>query len=148
MGGGLLRPSEKKLGDRMNAAVPATIQAVKSSSAAHAKSRALSLYRSILKQGPTIMVNYNVTLPPTALRDRVAWEFRRNADLDDLHMIDMAIFRGQQELDETVKMFKTPTHVWRYIDPEAQKVASDRKIIVGQNTEFLTNFYSNTMSPY
>merc|ERR1711988_1329673 len=132
----------------MNAAVPATIQAVKSSGAAHARSRALALYRNIMKQGPTILVNYNVALPVSALRDRVAYEFRRNADLEDLHMIDMAIFRGQQELDETVKMFKTPTHVWRYIDPEKQKHKNERIIGLGEKSEFLSKFYANDMSPY
>ena len=34
--------------------------------------------------------------------------------------------RGEQELDETVKMFKTPTHVWRYVDPEGVKGKSER----------------------
>merc|ERR1711907_762331 len=131
----------------MNAAVPATIQAVKSGSAGHARSRALALYRNILKEGPTILVNYNVPLPLSALRDRVAHEFRRNADLEDAHLIDIAIFRGEQELDETVKMFKTPTHVWRYIDPEIQKHKSERIIGMGQQSEFLHKFYSNDLSP-
>jgi hypothetical protein len=34
--------------------------------------------------------------------------------------------RGEQELDETVKFFKTPTHVWRYIDPEGVVGKSER----------------------
>ena len=34
--------------------------------------------------------------------------------------------RGEQELDETVKLFKTPTHVWRYIDPEGFAGKSER----------------------
>ena len=32
-------------------------------------------------------------MPYNEVRDRVAHEFRRNADLQDLHMIDIAIFR-------------------------------------------------------
>merc|ERR1711904_165408 len=127
-----------------------TLNAIKSQNAVHARSRVLGLYRKVLKEGPTILVNYNVPLPLSALRDRVAHEFRRNADLTDQHMIDIAIFRGEQELDETVKMFKTPTHVWRYIDPEHVKNIGKNERIIGmkQNSEFLTNFYANKMSAY
>merc|ERR1711865_595513 len=133
----------------MNAAVPATLQAVKSAGAADAKSRALKLYRDVLRQCPIIMHNYNVALPPSALRDRVKHEFMRNSDLTDLHMIDIAIFRGSQELDETIKMFKTPTHVWRYIDPEIQVTASSRnEILMGDQSEFMSKFYNNKLSPY
>ena len=56
--------------------------------------------------------------------------------------------RGEQELDETVKFFKTPTHVWRYIDPEGYKGKSERIVGMPKTTPFLTNFYSNNMSPY
>merc|ERR1711959_477398 len=107
--------------EAMNAAVVAAIPSVKSANASHARTRVLSLFKRILKQTPTIAVNYDISLPTNVLRDRVAHEFRRNADLTDQHMIDIAIFRGEQELDETIKMFKTPTHVWRYIDPEHVK---------------------------
>merc|ERR1711934_449311 len=135
---------------RMNAAVTAAIPAVKSANAGQAKTRVLNLFKRILKQTPVIAVNYNISLPTNVLRDRVAHEFRRNADLTDQHMIDIAIFRGEQELDETVKMFKTPTHVWRYIDPEHVKNIGKNERIIGmkQNSEFLTNFYANKMSAY
>merc|ERR1712072_1379867 len=133
----------------MNAAVPATLNAIKSANASHARGRVLGLYKNILRQVPTIMVNYNI--PPvlaTSLRDRVSHEFRRNSDLEDLHMVDIAIFRGEQELDETVKMFKTPTHVWRYIDPEAYKGKSERLTGMPETSQFLGKFYANNLSPY
>lgn len=97
------------------------------------------------------MVNYHIPGQLSVLRDRVKAEFRRNEDLNDLHMIDIAIFRGEQELDETVKMFKTPTHVWRYIDPEVVKGKNERLLAMGvgkSSSEFMTNFYANTTTPY
>merc|ERR1712167_139460 len=135
---------------KMNAAVTSAIPAVKSASAAHAKSRVLNLFKRVLKQTPVIAVNYNITLPTNVLRDRIAYEFRRNADLTDQIMIDRAIFRGEQELDETVKMFKTPTHVWRYIDPEQVRNLGEEERIIGmkENSEFLTSFYANRLSPF
>jgi len=134
----------------MNAAVPSTIQAIKSQSSVHARSRVLGLYRKVLKQTPNIAESYNITISQAVIRDRIAHEFRRNADLDDVRLIDVAIFRGEQELDETVKMFKTPTHVWRYIDPEHVKnIGKNERIIgMGEKSEFMTKFYANELSPY
>merc|ERR1719502_1085640 len=110
----------------MNAAVPATINAIKSSNASAAKGRVIGLYRQTLKSLPAVIAQYNLPVPYNEVRDRVAHEFRRNADLQDLHMIDIAIFRGEQELDEAIKLFKTPTHIWRYVDPEGFKGKSER----------------------
>ena len=52
--------------------------------------------------------------------------------------------RGEQELDEAVKLFKTPTHVWRYVDPEGLKGKSERVRIPTLETTVRTNLIFET----
>merc|ERR1711865_153533 len=131
---------------RMNPVIPKTLRAVKSASLQDAETRAIRLYRQILRSVPQMMSDYKLTnVPRTQVRDRVRTEFKSAAleNGQSVEMIDRSVFRGAQELEETLMNWKTPTHVWRYIEVEKGHGRN-----AGGSTDFMNKFYTNTISPY
>merc|ERR1711998_10957 len=108
------------------------------------------LCRQILRSVPQILSDYKLTTVPVAtFRDRIATEWRAAsaANGDDVERIDRGIFRAAQELEETLMMWKTPTHVYRYM--EVEKVYGGRgQLTPATNSEFLDKFYSNSLNQY
>eukprot|EP00658_Telonema_sp_P-2_P036602 TRINITY_DN26440_c0_g1_i1.p1 TRINITY_DN26440_c0_g1~~TRINITY_DN26440_c0_g1_i1.p1 ORF type:complete len:129 (+),score=41.54 TRINITY_DN26440_c0_g1_i1:223-609(+) len=128
----------------MNPVIPKALRAVKSASLLEAQQRSIRLYRQMLRSVPQIMSDYKMTNVPFAdVRDRLKTEFLANAKAngESVEKIDRSIFRGAQELEETLMNWKTPTHVYRYV--EVEKVAHR-----DAGSGFLKDFYANTLSPY
>lgn len=101
-----------------------------------AKNRALNLYRQWLKAAPEIVDLYKLEVNEFALRRRIRQEFERNRFVKDIQIVDILLFKGRTELEETLNAWKQPTHVMRYFasDPYAKPKKAD----------FLSNFFNGT----
>jgi NADH dehydrogenase (ubiquinone) 1 alpha subcomplex subunit 6 len=87
----------------------------------------------VLTQAPEICDIYKLEITSRQLRRRIRQEFEKNRYVSDLSIIDVLLFKGRIELEETMNSWKQPTHVMRYFqnDEYAQP----------KTKEFLTNFY-------
>eukprot|EP00657_Telonema_sp_P-1_P000301 TRINITY_DN1055_c0_g1_i2.p1 TRINITY_DN1055_c0_g1~~TRINITY_DN1055_c0_g1_i2.p1 ORF type:complete len:130 (-),score=18.91 TRINITY_DN1055_c0_g1_i2:81-470(-) len=129
----------------MNPVIPKTLRAVKSANLVDAELRAIRLYRQMLRAVPQILSDYKLhNVPYSTVRDRIKTEFiaSKQANGDCIERIDRTIFRGAQELEETLMNWKTPTHVYRFIDVEKSKQQQQGSF------GFLKKFYTNTLNPY
>merc|ERR1712072_504545 len=105
----------------MNPVIPKTLRAASSANLIDARTRSLRLYRQILRSVPQILSDYKLhNVPPSTVRDRVRTEFlsAQRVNGDSVERIDLSIFRGAQELEEALMNWKTPTHVYRYLEIE------------------------------
>eukprot|EP00001_Collodictyon_triciliatum_P175761 31306_2 len=73
-----------------------------SASYAEARHKTLLLYRSCLRSVPEAQRIYGLDLPDDYVRLRVSNLFRQNAHVQDHRLIDQLVFRGVQELKETL----------------------------------------------
>jgi NADH dehydrogenase (ubiquinone) 1 alpha subcomplex subunit 6 len=64
-------------------------------------------------------------------------EFEKNRYVDNLDVKNMLIFQGAAELEETLHMWKTQSHIMKYFkDPEEVREEREKK------QDFLSEFYS------
>jgi NADH dehydrogenase (ubiquinone) 1 alpha subcomplex subunit 6 len=68
------------------------------------------------------------------LTKRIRQEFEKNRFVKDLSLIDILLFKGRIELEETMNLWKQPSHVMRYFTNDEYKAPKTR--------DFLTNFYN------
>ena len=71
--------------------------------------------------------------------------FRANQHVQDLHIIDMLRYKCEAEIDEAIKLFKCPSHVYKIIAPAddvrshiASSVAKENH--VEDKSDFLKQF--------
>eukprot|EP00123_Amoebidium_parasiticum_P019317 comp24514_c0_seq1/m.46765 comp24514_c0_seq1/g.46765 ORF comp24514_c0_seq1/g.46765 comp24514_c0_seq1/m.46765 type:complete len:118 (-) comp24514_c0_seq1:152-505(-) len=103
-----------------------------SSSAQEARSRVLSLYRAWMRETPTITDKYQLDIPMSQVRAKIREEFKKNAQIKDVRVVDLLVFKGKQELDETHWVWKQKTHIMRYWQPDDNDPTK---------MDFLTRFY-------
>jgi NADH dehydrogenase (ubiquinone) 1 alpha subcomplex subunit 6 len=105
-------------------------------SVSQARNRALNLYRQWLKAAPEIVDLYKLEVDEFAFRRRIRQEFEKNRYVNDIQIVDILLFKGRTELEETLNAWKQPTHVMRYFvsDPYAKPRKAD----------FLSNFYNGS----
>eukprot|EP01113_Clastostelium_recurvatum_P039444 TRINITY_DN6022_c0_g1_i2.p1 TRINITY_DN6022_c0_g1~~TRINITY_DN6022_c0_g1_i2.p1 ORF type:complete len:131 (-),score=16.43 TRINITY_DN6022_c0_g1_i2:56-406(-) len=92
-----------------------------SKSFAEASARSLQLYKSVLRAVPSLMVSYDLEYPASVLKKRLRHEFEKNRNVRDIPTIDMLVFRGSNELEESVQVWKTRSHVEKYFAPPPPK---------------------------
>lgn len=106
-----------------------------SASLAHARNRSLGLYKQWLRSAPEICNLYKLEIDARTVQRRIRQEFEKNRYVRDLSITDILIFKGRAELEETMNLWKQPTHVMRFFtDPMAPPKPKD----------FLSNFYNGS----
>ncbi|EIM23478.1 NADH dehydrogenase, alpha subcomplex, subunit 6 [Wallemia mellicola] len=85
-----------------------------STSFAEAHARARTLYRDFYRSAPSICALYSLNIPPSQIRAKIRQEFEKNRNLDDLNVIDLVLFKGRQEYQETMNAWKQETHIMRW----------------------------------
>ncbi|KAJ3188062.1 putative ATP-dependent RNA helicase ddx47, partial [Irineochytrium annulatum] len=85
-----------------------------SPSAQAARLRALHLYRDWIRAAPDIVRKYYLEVTTEQIRARVRQEFERNRHVRELGLVDILLFKGRLEYEETMNSWKQTTHVMRY----------------------------------
>ncbi|CAG8511201.1 8983_t:CDS:2 [Racocetra fulgida] len=80
---------------------------VSSSSFSEARSRA-----------PKIVQSYLLDFPVATARAKIREEFEKNRYVSDLRVIDVLIFKGRAEYQETLNNWKMDTHIMRYFSKD------------------------------
>ncbi|KAI9203008.1 NADH dehydrogenase, alpha subcomplex, subunit 6 [Polychytrium aggregatum] len=93
-----------------------------SASLVQARKRTISLYRDWLRAAPVVVKTYRLDIPTSQVRERIRQEFVKNRHIADKSVIDVLLFKGRIEYEETLNMWKQSSHVMRYFqEPEATK---------------------------
>mmetsp|Transcript_5356 Transcript_5356/g.8815 ORF Transcript_5356/g.8815 Transcript_5356/m.8815 type:complete len:131 (+) Transcript_5356:42-434(+) len=127
----------------MNPRVLPVFSSKVSNSLQDAQYKVRHLYREVQKQVPNIIRLYNLEIEPVALKEKLAHEFRKNANVVDPKVIDVLAFKGKLELEETLTLYKTRSHVMRYLMGTSQKkdIVPPQQSEPGE-TDFLRRFYA------
>ncbi|KAI8924074.1 hypothetical protein BC831DRAFT_467447 [Entophlyctis helioformis] len=104
-----------------------------SGSLVQARKRVLTQYKQWIRAAPEIVDMYKLDITPRAVRYRIRQEFEKNRFVRNLSIIDILLFKGRTEFEETLNFWKQKTHVMRFFANEA---AHERKA-----DDFLGKFY-------
>jgi len=82
-----------------------------SSTSTEARVRVLSLYKAWYRHIPFMVRDFD--MPPTIDDCRLTLRnnFKKNAHVKDLRVIDMLVIKGQQDLKEVVEHWKQTNHI-------------------------------------
>ncbi|KAI9090478.1 hypothetical protein DFS34DRAFT_372464 [Phlyctochytrium arcticum] len=118
-----------------------------SRSAGEQRQRVLQLYRDSLRAAPDIIEMYKLSYPTWKLRERMREEFDKNRAVTNHEVIDVLIFKGRNELSETLQQWKQDDHVQRFF-PNDTYNQPERKVRPfeddngrGTHSDFLADFY-------
>jgi NADH dehydrogenase (ubiquinone) 1 alpha subcomplex subunit 6 len=100
---------------------------------AEASKKAVRLYRHSLKAIPTVVKMYQLEYTPAHMKRQIRKEFESHKvslfhmrdssfakEVKQPEVVDMLVFRGRLELEETVKIFKTKAHVAKLFAPPTE----------------------------
>ncbi|KAJ3069932.1 hypothetical protein HDU98_007025 [Podochytrium sp. JEL0797] len=115
----------------MVAHVPSVITS-SSTSFLQARKRVLSGYRDWIRSASWIANNYQLDLTSDVLRKRMRQEYNKYKGVSDLQTIDLLIYKGRTEWEETMNFWKQATHILRFFDGPVEPKPKD----------FLGRFYA------
>ncbi|CAB4382603.1 unnamed protein product [Rhizophagus irregularis] len=69
-------------------------------------------------KAPKVVSRYLLDVPVSAVRAKIREEFEKNRDVEDLRAIDVLIFKGRAEYQETINIWKMDTHIMNYFSKE------------------------------
>jgi NADH dehydrogenase (ubiquinone) 1 alpha subcomplex subunit 6 len=110
------------------------IKTTTSGSLVNARKRSLALYKQWIRSAPEICDIYKLEITSQTLRNRIRQEFEKNRYVSDLSIIDVLLFKGRIELEETMNSWKQPTHIMRFFQNDEYAPLKTK--------DFLTNFYA------
>ncbi|KAL2913178.1 ndufa6 NADH-ubiquinone oxidoreductase subunit [Polyrhizophydium stewartii] len=112
--------------------VPSVVTA-SSGSLIQARKRVLSQYRDWIRSAPAIVDQYRLEVTPEMVRRRVRQEFEKHRYVRDLQVIDVLLFKGRIEYEETMNFWKQGSHVMRFFSNDVYETSKPN--------DFLTKFY-------
>eukprot|EP01104_Vermistella_antarctica_P005087 TRINITY_DN15506_c0_g1_i1.p2 TRINITY_DN15506_c0_g1~~TRINITY_DN15506_c0_g1_i1.p2 ORF type:complete len:118 (-),score=35.19 TRINITY_DN15506_c0_g1_i1:80-433(-) len=81
---------------------------------AEATSRGTVLHREMLRYAPTLVMQYSIDLPVPEVRRAITKEFQKHKGAESKEVIDMLVWKGQQDMEETRLLFKQKGHIMQY----------------------------------
>ncbi|KAJ3369257.1 NADH dehydrogenase 1 alpha subcomplex subunit 6 ndufa6 [Kappamyces sp. JEL0680] len=100
-----------------------------------AKRASRTLYKQWLRAAPEICDIYKLEIDARTVQRRVRQEWEKNRFIRDLNMIDILLFKGRAELEETMNIWKQPTHVMRFFQDPLQEP---------KPVDFMSKFYADS----
>ncbi|PIA13707.1 hypothetical protein COEREDRAFT_83304 [Coemansia reversa NRRL 1564] len=97
-----------------------------STSLKDARTRAIHLYRQWQKSVPQFMIDYHLSMPQAVVRSKIRENFEKNRYVSDPRVIDVLLFKGQIEFEETYNVWKQYSHVLRYFDANERDPQSNQ----------------------
>ena len=82
-----------------------------------AKKRVFKLYRSTLRTVPEIIALYEIGYSTKQVQFAIRQAFEKNKNVVDKSQIDFLTFVGENELLETIKVWKQKGHLSKYLEP-------------------------------
>merc|ERR1711879_332198 len=102
-----------------------------------ANKRAVQLFRNTMRSVPRMIVNYELTFSEDQIKARVRELFRKHEGVTDPSVIDMLVYKGQLELEETNMVWKQTPHLMQYFaEPQRNNDTHDEVI-----TNFLKGYH-------
>jgi len=83
-----------------------------------ARVRVLSLYKAWYRHIPFMVKDFDLPRDVGQCRTVLRQQFKKNAALRDIRVIDMHVVKGQQDLKEVVEHWKQPNHIMAKWFPE------------------------------
>ncbi|XJO74269.1 hypothetical protein BDV3_005114 [Batrachochytrium dendrobatidis] len=124
----------------MSQFVPSVVTST-SGSLIQARKRVLSQYRDWIRSSPTIVDIYKLDITSRTLRARIRQEFEKHRFVTDLQVIDILLFKGRTEYEETMNFWKQKSHVMRFFSNDPYQTTKDDNFLgkffkVGQQIKF------------
>ncbi|KAG5513813.1 hypothetical protein PMAC_000851 [Pneumocystis sp. 'macacae'] len=96
---------------------PATlaIRTMASRTPEEARQRVLRQYRAWQRAAPIIVQMYQLDVPVSMVRSSLRNAYTRNKGITNLKALDILIFQGHAEYQETLNFWKQPTHVMTFL---------------------------------
>ncbi len=91
-----------------------------------------------MKKSPQIVDDYALDIPVFSVRAKIRQEFEKNRYIKELKVIDILLFKGRTEYEETMNMWKQKSHVMRYFSEQ------EESRMPPESTDFLNKFYAGT----
>ncbi|KAI6657639.1 NADH-ubiquinone oxidoreductase subunit CI-B14 [Oopsacas minuta] len=86
-----------------------------------ARKLVIRLYRMWIREIPRIQENFTLEYNRAQCVAKLREKFLENAHVRDPRAIDLLVFKGRQELDECVLVWKQRTHILRYFQDTKRK---------------------------
>eukprot|EP00466_Bigelowiella_natans_P009297 jgi/Bigna1/137303/aug1.38_g12011 len=110
------------------------------------------LYKNIMKSVPRVLDQYEFTyMEENAVRTNLKKHFTKHFNESNPVVIDMLRIKGEMELDETLRMFKTPCHIEKILTTDIDDVGFlESKAVtkeyqkIGGGSEFMASFYQGS----
>ncbi|KAF0852369.1 mitochondrial Complex I (CI) NADH:ubiquinone oxidoreductase subunit B14/NB4M/NDUFA6 [Andalucia godoyi] len=110
-----------------------------SSSLSEAQTHVRSLYREVMRCVPYVRKIYQVDLPESDMRALLRKEFRKHPGIRDAAVVDMLVFKGKQEVEETLRQWKPRTTLLKYF-PIEETLSAPMRETERRRSEFLQKF--------
>jgi len=94
-----------------------------------AKLRVLSLYKAWHRHIPYMCKDFDLPRSTAECHQALRENFRKNAKVRDIRMIDMLVIKGQQDLKEVVEHWKQIPHIMALWFPEDNRKEKPKDFI-------------------
>jgi hypothetical protein len=95
-----------------------TIQNATSARSAQSK-RVVSLFRSLCRDVPKMLIMYGLEHTATEVRQKVLLQFRKHSHVTEPRIIESLLARGAMEREETINQWKQKGHLLAILEPES-----------------------------
>lgn len=87
-----------------------------------ASAKAVRTYRAALRDVPAMRANFNIVEEPAFIRAVIRDLFERRRGVIDSKIVDMLVFKANQELREISEQWKSRYHVYAYVQEYTEKM--------------------------